>query len=247
MFGKTLALVAAAATLASAGDCPAYPPPFSAQSPGNSVTTPSTLVAATIGTAGDIIWDATSWGSTVTIYLLRGPSENIQLYSTLATDAPNTGAFSWTPDCALTPDTTHWGLMIESNDLCTFQWSMQFGLNPPAAGTCSSTPSSSASAPPASSSAAPPPVSSSAAPPPVSSGKVPPPPVSSGSPPPKGSGAPYPAGNNCTSTSTVWVNPTGTGSYTPPKASYTAYSNDGARFGMSMFGAAAAVAVALLL
>jgi len=231
-------LLAAAASIVSA--CAPYPPPLSAQSGGNAVSRPDLNNFPTIGQPFSVVWDATSWGSTVTIYLLRGPGENIQYNATLTGDAPNSGTFTWTPDCHVEPDTTHWGLMVESNDFCTFQWSSQFGINADTTGLCStpssSAPAASSSAPPASSSAAPP-ASSSGSPPPVSSGS-PPPPKSSG-------GAPYPVSSNCTSTSTVWVNPTG--GYTPPKASYTpAYSNDGARFGMSMLGAAAAIAAAVM-
>jgi len=230
MFNKALLLAAAAASVVSA-TCGPYPPALSLQStnaPGfNSVSRPDTETDTfpTIGQSYPIIWNATGWGDSVTIYLLRGPGDNILYYSTLATDAPNNGNFSWPVDCSLTPDTTHWGLMVQDNSGCTFQWSSQFGINADSTGACSSSPTSAPAWP-------------------ASSGSPPPPPPS-GKPPPPPGGAPYPVGSNCTSTSTVWVNPTG--GYTPPNPSYTpAYSNDGARFGMSMFGAAAAIAAAVM-
>ncbi|KAI2788820.1 hypothetical protein POX_e06841 [Penicillium oxalicum] len=79
-----------------------------------------------------IKWDATL-GKTVSIVLLRGPSNNVQPLETLAESIPNTGAFIWTPSTTLTPDVTHYGLLIVVEDAGAhhgaYQWSTQFGIS----------------------------------------------------------------------------------------------------------------------
>jgi len=136
---KTVTLLAVATSVSAI--C-SYPPALNLQSSGNSVSRPDSYNPATIGSPFNIVWDATGWGSTVDIHLLKGPGNLIQYYSTLASGVANTGSFTWTPDCSLESSTTGWGLMIVSEPSCSFQWSMQFGLNRAVEGTCSSSSSS---------------------------------------------------------------------------------------------------------
>lgn len=170
--------------------------------------------------------------------LLRGPGDNIQYLETIVTGAPNTGTFTWTPECSLTPDTTHYGIVMFDDTTCDYQYTTQFGLNP---GTCSS--SSSSSAPPTSSST-PPPSSSSTTKGPSSSGSAPPPPKTMTSS--YGSGPWGKNGTASTSTSTYYL-PGGTGSPSPSGTYKPIQSNDASRLGMSLVGAAGIIAAAIMI
>lgn len=181
MIAKVLAIAAAGVSIASA-TC-TYPPPLTNQLTGNSVTRPDTVNPATIGSPFSIVWDATGLSSSVSLILLRGPGENIQFLEYIVQGAPNTGSYTWTPESSLTPDTTHYGIMMIDEADCKFQWSSQFGLNP-GSGVISS------SVAPTSSALPPPPASTSSA--------IPPPPASSsttcdeeGPSPPTGSAHPH--------------------------------------------------------
>lgn len=74
----------------------------------------------------------------VNIYLLRGPTENIKLLSTIVEGIQNTGSYTWTPDATLEDDKTHYGLNLTMPGVPgEFQYSTQFGISNPkkAAGT----------------------------------------------------------------------------------------------------------------
>jgi hypothetical protein len=259
MFSKVFAILAAGVSVVSAA-CE-YPPPLTNQLPGNSVTRPDTLNPATRGVAGDIVWDATGLGDTVTLILLRGPGNNIQYLDTIVSGAPNTGAYSWTPSFSYEADTTHYGIMMINDADCKFQWSSQFGIN---AGDAPST--SSSVAPSTSTSEAP--VSSTTATytktrsrhEESSTTKRPQPPSPSDDcddeeggdypKPPKtwssygGGQGPWGPPKNGTKTSIHWA--TGTGAY--PSSTYKPIqANDATSFGMSFVGAAGALAAAIML
>jgi len=241
-------IIAAAATAGVVRATCDYPPPLSNQLAGNSVTAPSLASAPTVGQPYSILYDGSGLSDSITLILLNGPSTNIQYYETIVAGTANTGSYSWTPECSITPSTTGWGILLQDDSTCKFQWSTQFGIQPDTAGVCSS----SSSAPPASSTEWP-----------TSSGEWPPP-ASSTSDCEESSSTPAPPQSWSTSwetwnangtwggpggkpsTSTYWVPAaTGTGAASP---TYTPYlSNDGTRFGMSIVGALGAVAAALML
>ncbi|KAF7719883.1 Uncharacterized protein PECH_000948 [Penicillium ucsense] len=121
-------LVAAFAAVASAYTTPDYSKPPQ----GNPVRSPSLNQLVPEGKPFTIKWDATL-GKTVSIVLLRGPSNNVQPLETLAESIPNTGSYMWTPSTSLTPDVTHYGLLIVVEDAGAhhgaYQWSTQFGIS----------------------------------------------------------------------------------------------------------------------
>jgi len=273
MIAKFLTFAAAGVSVVSAA-C-TYPPPLTNQLTGNSVTRPDTVDPATIGSPFSIVWDATGLGDSVSLILLRGPGENIQFLEYIVQGAPNTGAYTWTPESTLEPDTTHYGIMMIDDATCKFQWSSQFGLNPGTGVVSSSSaapPTSSAPAPSSASSTgskpSPPPTSScdeEGSHPPTGAPPPPPPPPPStscdeeGSSPPTGAPIPppkswssVPAGGygsgpwvptNGTATSAYWA--TGTGAAT---ATYKPLQANGAgTLGMSLVGAAAALAATIML
>ena len=67
----------------------------------------------------------------VTLLLLRGPAENIQVMYPLVERYDNSGTFTWHVPTSLEPDTTHYGLqlIVESNG--QYQYSTQFGIYNP--------------------------------------------------------------------------------------------------------------------
>lgn len=121
------ALVTAFAALASAYTTPDYSKPPQ----GNAIRSPGLAEQVPEGKPYTIKWD-TLLGKTVSIVLLRGPSTNVVPIATLAESIPNTGSFVWTPATTLTPDITHYGLLIVVEDAGqyhgAYQWSTQFGL-----------------------------------------------------------------------------------------------------------------------
>lgn len=121
------ALVTAFAALASAYTTPNYNEPPQ----GNAIRSPGLAEQVPEGKPYTIKWD-TLLGKTVSIVLLRGPSTNVVPIATLAESIPNTGSFVWTPATTLTPDITHYGLLIVVEDAGqyhgAYQWSTQFGL-----------------------------------------------------------------------------------------------------------------------
>jgi hypothetical protein len=121
------ALVTAFAALASAYTTPDYNKPPQ----GNAIRSPGLAEQVPEGKPYTIKWD-TLLGKTVSIVLLRGPSTNVVPIATLAESIPNTGSFVWTPASTLTPDITHYGLLIVVEDAGqyhgAYQWSTQFGL-----------------------------------------------------------------------------------------------------------------------
>jgi hypothetical protein len=131
------ALVSTFAALAAAYTTPDY-----TKSPqGNAVRSPGLDEQVPEGKAYTIKWDH-DLGNTVSIVLLRGPSTNVVPIATLAESIPNSGEFVWTPSADLTPDVTHYGLLIVVEDAGAnhgaYQWSTQFGLSKAEGSTSSS-------------------------------------------------------------------------------------------------------------
>ncbi|KAJ5444217.1 uncharacterized protein N7458_008089 [Penicillium daleae] len=122
------ALVSAFAALAAAYTTPDYSNPPQ----GNAVRAPGLNEQVPEGKPYTIKWDH-DLGKTVSIVLLRGPSTNVVPIATIAESIPNSGEFVWTPSASLTPDVTHYGLLIVVEDAGAnhgaYQWSTQFGLS----------------------------------------------------------------------------------------------------------------------
>ncbi|ODQ55219.1 hypothetical protein SAICODRAFT_16983 [Saitoella complicata NRRL Y-17804] len=147
-FSLTAVLAAAAATLAAA-----YTTPVTLGAD-NAIYTPGLNQQVEAGSPFTITWDPTTEG-TVTIVLLRGPSENILPLYAIVENLANTGRYDWTPSTALEPDTTHYGLQLIVDSDGNYQYSTQFGVvNPYYRSTSSSSAASSSSSSAASSSVA---------------------------------------------------------------------------------------------
>ncbi|KAE8375108.1 Ser-Thr-rich glycosyl-phosphatidyl-inositol-anchored membrane family-domain-containing protein [Aspergillus bertholletiae] len=135
IFGALTALAA----LATAHTDPDYN-----QAPtGNPIYTPGLNEAVPVGSPYAITWNPTTEG-TVSLVLLRGESTNMQVLYTLAEQIPNTGKFEWTPSTDLTPDVTHYGLLLVVEGTGQYQYSTQFGISNPNGASSSSSSSSSA-------------------------------------------------------------------------------------------------------
>lgn len=117
------AIVSTFAALAAA-----YTQPDYNKSPeGNAITSPGLGEQVPEGKAYEIKWEPTV-GKTVSLVLLRGPSENVKPLETIVESIPNSGSYKWTPGSNLTPDTTHYGLLLVVEGTGQYQWSTQFGI-----------------------------------------------------------------------------------------------------------------------
>lgn len=105
-------------------------PDYSKPPTGNAITAPALSEQVPLGYPFTIQWDPTL-GDRVSLVLLRGPSSNVQPIQTIVEDIPNDGSYTWTPSMSLTPDTTHYGLLIVVEGTGAYQWSPQFGLSTP--------------------------------------------------------------------------------------------------------------------
>jgi len=114
-----------AATLA--GLTSAYTQPVGAQPSGNPTSHPALAEQVPVGTPFEVTWTPTTKG-TVTILLLNGPSENIQVLYPIVEKLPNTGKFAWTPKTDLKGDVTHYGLQIIDDATGQYQYTPQFGI-----------------------------------------------------------------------------------------------------------------------
>lgn len=119
-FKTPILLLASLARLAQSYTTPTTGPE------GNAITRPL-LEIVPVGEPFEVTWDPTTKG-TVTLVLLRGPSENVQPLYAIAEKIANNGKFEWTPKDDLEPDTTHYGLQIIDDATGQYQWSTQFGI-----------------------------------------------------------------------------------------------------------------------
>lgn len=111
-------------------------PDYNQNPTGNAITSPGLNEIVPEGKSYTIKWTPTTEGP-ISLVLLRGPSTNVQPLKTLAEQIPNSGEFKWTPGSDLTPDTTHYGLLLVVEGTGQYQYSTQFGLSA-AAGASSS-------------------------------------------------------------------------------------------------------------
>jgi len=128
---------AALATLASAYTTPVGEPS------GNAISKPGLNEVVPAGTAYPITWDPTTQG-TVTLVLLRGPSDNVEPLYPIASGIPNTGSYLWTPSSSLEPDTTHYGIQLIVDSTGQYQYTTQFGISNPSFSSASASVSASA-------------------------------------------------------------------------------------------------------
>jgi len=89
----------------------AYTTPIGSTPSGNPISAPSLDQQIPVGTPFVITWTPTTSG-TVTLLLLRGPSENIIPLYPIVEKIPNTGNYVWTPATDLEADVTHYGIQL---------------------------------------------------------------------------------------------------------------------------------------
>jgi len=114
---------------ASAAFASAYTTPTTQCTDGcNPIAKPGLNEVVPAGTEYTITWQPTTAG-TVSIVLLKGPSENILPLYAVAEKIANTGTYSWTPAADLEPTgNSGYGFQLINDADGTYQWSTQFGI-----------------------------------------------------------------------------------------------------------------------
>lgn len=115
-------LVAAFASLAAAYTTPTTGPE------GNPISAPGLNDIVPAGKPYKITWAPTTTG-TVTLVLLRGPSENVVPMYPIVEKVPNTGSYEWTPSTSLEADVTHYGIQLIDDATGQYQYTTQFGIS----------------------------------------------------------------------------------------------------------------------
>ena len=103
-------------------------PDYSKPPVGNPIAYPGLDQQVPVGKPFEIKWTP-NLGSTISLVLLRGPSSNVVPLETIVENIPNTGSYMWTPGANLTPDTTHYGILLVVEGTGQYQWSTQFGIS----------------------------------------------------------------------------------------------------------------------
>lgn len=117
------AIISALAAVASAATQPDTSQPPS----GNPIALPGLDELVPVGKPYTITWEPTTPGK-VSIFLLRGPSDNVVPIATLADAVDNSGHFQWTPASSLEADASHYGIQIVVEGTGQYQYSTQFGI-----------------------------------------------------------------------------------------------------------------------
>lgn len=121
-------------------------PDYSKPPTGNAILSPGLNEQVPEGAPFEIKWQPTL-GKRVSLVLLRGPSSNVVPLETIVENIPNSGSYMWTPSTSLTPDVTHYGMLLVVEGTGAYQWSTQFGLSKAVGSSASSSSSASAPAP----------------------------------------------------------------------------------------------------
>ncbi|KXT08122.1 hypothetical protein AC579_21 [Pseudocercospora musae] len=128
----------------------AYTKPVGDQPKGNPISQPGLNSVVPAGKPFTITWEPTTPG-TVTLVLLKGPSENAVPQYPIVEKTENDGSYVWTPKDDLEPTANAQGYGIQLIDDATgqYQYTTQFGISnpdykkPDASGSSSSSSSSS--------------------------------------------------------------------------------------------------------
>jgi len=104
----------------------AYTPPVG-EPKGNPIGRPGLNEQVEAGKPFTITWSPTTEG-TVSLVLLRGPTENVVPISTIVEGIANSGSFVWTPATTLEADVARYGIQIIVDGTGQFQYSTQFGI-----------------------------------------------------------------------------------------------------------------------
>ncbi|KAJ5084645.1 hypothetical protein NUU61_009224 [Penicillium alfredii] len=102
-------------------------PDYSKQPKGNAIVKPGLHEQVPEGKPYTIHWEPSTEGP-ISLVLLHGPTENVKPLETIAEKIPNSGKYEWTPSTKLTPEDTHYGLLLVVEGSGQYQYSTQFGL-----------------------------------------------------------------------------------------------------------------------
>ncbi|KAF2667873.1 hypothetical protein BT63DRAFT_457174 [Microthyrium microscopicum] len=116
-FKSLLTILATALTLINAEDAPS----------GNAFAHPDGGEQVPVGKPFTIKWTPSTPGK-VSLYLLRGPGNNLQPAGTIVEGIDNTGSYDWTPPTTLENDVTRYGIRLNVVGSSQYQYTMQFGI-----------------------------------------------------------------------------------------------------------------------
>ncbi|KAF7188606.1 hypothetical protein HII31_10268 [Pseudocercospora fuligena] len=110
----------------------AYTKPVGDQPKGNPISQPGLNSVVPVGEGFTITWEPTTQG-TVTLVLLKGPSENAVPQYPIVEKTENDGSYVWTPKDDLEPTENAQGYGIQLIDDATgqYQYTTQFGISNP--------------------------------------------------------------------------------------------------------------------
>ncbi|KAJ5713799.1 Ser-Thr-rich glycosyl-phosphatidyl-inositol-anchored membrane family-domain-containing protein [Penicillium malachiteum] len=104
-------------------------PDYSEDPTGNPILTPGLQQQVPEGKPFEITWTPTTpTDGKISLVLLQGLSTDMQVLYAIAEDIPNSGSYTWTPSTSLTPQTTHYGLLLVVEATGQYQYSTQFGI-----------------------------------------------------------------------------------------------------------------------
>jgi hypothetical protein len=124
-FTAVALLTAALAGLSSAF----VPTPVGANPSGNPIVAPGLNEQVEKGKPYTIRWQPTTpTTGTVTLLLLRGPSENVVPLYPIVENVLNTGSYVWTPKTDLENDVARYGIQLIVDATGQYQYTSQFGI-----------------------------------------------------------------------------------------------------------------------
>ncbi|KAI6945499.1 hypothetical protein KC341_g3 [Hortaea werneckii] len=109
---------------------PTGSPETNRASQGNAIYTPGSTSVVPAGSPYEITWDPTTSG-TVTLVLLKGPSNNAVPQYAIVEGIDNSGSYTWTPseDLSPTDGPTGYGIELIVDATGQYQYSTQFGIS----------------------------------------------------------------------------------------------------------------------
>jgi len=118
------------AGLAFASGVAAYTKPTGDAPEGNPISQPGLMSIVPAGKAFTITWEPTTKG-TVSLVLLKGPSENAVPQYAIVEKTDNDGSYAWTPSTDLEPttDATGYGIQLIDDKTGQYQYTTQFGIS----------------------------------------------------------------------------------------------------------------------
>lgn len=97
---------------------------------GNPISRPSLHEKVPVGKPYTITWEPTLHPEgTVTLLLVKGPSNNVVPQYAIVEKTPNNGKYVWTPDTSLPDSTEGYGIQLIVDSTGQYQWSVQFGFS----------------------------------------------------------------------------------------------------------------------